>query len=262
MSSARTASIPRVPSGGKAKAIDTRTQAFPYGAPVPQQPAAAEVAAPRPSVSGASGVGGATSVKAGTGNSAVGTSMVKNRLDPSKCANPFQTDTRKCKTQFSQSYVARAIPCRLQSTASKHYLQWDEYAKTGFSPDLLLVCADGLTEDQHPYTLMAPMMMEELVARSEGNAQLFAPVMDTLAAHLRKALMNDASFEKGVRALKVIVGATDAMILPYLTKIVPCLAKGMRDKAHRDEVLSVLGLIEHQCGPEARKVIKLKIPTY
>jgi hypothetical protein len=158
--------------------------------------------------------------------------------------------------------VSGSIPCRLQSTASRQYLQWDEYAQTGFSPDLLVVCADGLSEDQHPFTIMAPMMLEQLVARAEGNAAMFAPVLEQLVAHLRKALMADASFSKGLRGLSVIASATDALLLPYLPKLVPCLTKGLRDKEHRDDVLATLGLLEQQCGPEARKIIKSKIPTY
>mmetsp|Transcript_12285 Transcript_12285/g.38216 ORF Transcript_12285/g.38216 Transcript_12285/m.38216 type:complete len:233 (-) Transcript_12285:90-788(-) len=222
------------------KAVDTRNAAFPYGAPVKPVGAAA------------------TETKKATETKA----LSRQRLDPSKCANPFQTDARKCKTQFSQSYVAGSIPCRLQSTASKHHLQWDAYAQTGFSPDLLVVCCDGLCEDQHPFTLMAPMMLEELVARSEGSAALFAPVIDQIAGHLRKALMSESSFARGLRALQVILGATDDLLLPYLVKIVPCLTKGVRDKNHRDDVLATLGLMEQQCGPEARKIIKSKIPTY
>ena len=225
-------------------APDTKSAAFPYGAPV--KPV------------GAVTTGGAKTKK----DEAAKQPLSRQRLDPSKCANPFQTDARKCKTQFSQSYVAGSIPCRLQSTASKHHLQWDSYAQTGFSPDLLVVCCDGLCEEQHPFTLMAPMMLEELVARSEGNAQLFVPVLDQIAGHLRKALMQESSFGRGLRGLQVILTATDNLMLPYLIKIVTCLTKGVRDKNHRDDVLATLGLMEQQCGPEARKIIKSKIPTY
>merc|ERR1711916_300247 len=132
----------------------------------------------------------------------------------------------------------------------------------GFSPDLLVVCLDGLCEDQHPFTLMAPMMIDELVARAEGNASLFAPVADAIATNLRKALIHEPAFAKALHALQAVLSATGPMLLPYLPKLVPCLAKGMRDKNHRDGVLATLGLMEQECGPEARKIIKSKIPTY
>lgn len=221
--------------------------AFPYGAPI--KPIGAEA---KPTT---------TTTSAATTAATAG-SLTRARLDPSKCANPFQTDARKCKTLFSQSYVSGSIPCRLQSTASRHYLQWDSYAASGFSPDLLVVCIDGLTEDQHPFTLMAPMMVEELIARAEGNASLFAPVLETIVGHLRKALTNEASFAKGLRALSLLLASTENMMMPYLIKIVPCLTKGLRDKDHRDSVLAVLGQMEQQCGADARKIIKSKIPTY
>ena len=84
--------------------------------------------------------------------------LSSQRLNPNKSANPFETNVRACKSIFSQSYVTGSIPCRLQSSASRYSLQWDPAAVNGFSPDLLVVCAAGLVEDQHPYSLMAPMM--------------------------------------------------------------------------------------------------------
>lgn len=228
----------------------TKGAAFPYGAPV--KPIGTTAAKPAATAAAPAAAAPATATK----------SLTRQKYDPTKCANPFQTDARKCKTQFSQSYVSGSIPCRLQSSGSKHYLQWDEYAQTGFSPDLLVVCCDGLCEDVHPFTLMAPMMIDELVARSEGNAGLFAPVLEGLVANLRKALMHEPAFGKALHALQRILLSTDALLLPYLPKLVPCLAKGMRDKTHRDAVLATLGLMEQQCGPDARKVIKAKIPTY
>lgn len=184
------------------------------------------------------------------------------RLNPARAANPFETNVRMCKTLFSQSYVAGSIPCRLQSTASKHYLQWDAPASTGFSPDLLVVCADGLTEEQHPYCMMAPMMFSELVIRSEGCAELFGPIAEQLVNHLRKAMLQDSSFQRGLAALHLLLEHTRDVLAPHIKTLVPLLARKFRDRNLHDRIVDTLRLMEMQCGPEAAKLIKLKIPTF
>jgi len=207
--------------------------------------------------------GAPTTVKADP--KAAGTSMNRFtavKFNPAKAANPFQTDLRKCKSQFSQSYASGSIPCRLQSTTSKYHLQWEPYAATGFSPELLIVCADGLQETEHPYTLMAPMMFEELVLRAEGSAELFAPVMDPVVGNLRKCLMLDHAYAAALKALTLLAEHTGTLMMPQLQKILPCMAKGMRDKALREATYTLLHTIEQKCGPEATKLIKKKIPTY
>lgn len=188
--------------------------------------------------------------------------LTAQKLNPHKCANPFQTNVKACKTTFSQSYVSGSIPCRLQSTCSRYQLQWDASAQSGFSPDLLVVCADGLSETQHPYSLMAPMMFHELILRGEGCIELFQPVMEPLCANIRKAMMDKETFGAALNALSILVQNTGNLVLPQLPKVVTLLARGFRDKDHRDNIASLLGLIEMQCGPEATKIIKLKIPTY
>lgn len=189
-------------------------------------------------------------------------SLTRQKFDKHKCTDPFRTDTRGCKTLFSQSYVAGSLPCRLQSSATRYSLQWDAHAAGGFSPDLLVVCADGLTETEHPFTLMAPMMFAELVLRAEGCVDLFAPVMEPVCAHLRKALMKEESVPVALQSLHLLVQHTGALILPYMPKLLMCLSKPHRDKRFRDQTVALLGQVEANCGPDATKLIKSKIPTY
>ena len=184
------------------------------------------------------------------------------KLNPHKCADPFQSNVKKCKTSFSQSYISGAIPCRLQSTASRYFLQWDEQAASGFSPDLLVVCADGLTEADHPYVVMAPMMFMELCLRSEGCVEMFSPVIERVATSIRAALMCQHSFDAGLGALSTLLTHSGNAVMAYLPKLVPCLARPFADRKKKDSTAAVLGLIETQCGPEATKIIKAKIPTY
>lgn len=214
--------------------------------------------------------------------------MSTAKLDPNRFANPFDTNTKKCKSSFSSSYINGSIPCRLQTTASRYFLQWEKGAETGFSPDLLIVCADGLVETDHPYVVMAPMMFHELCLRSEKCLDLFSPqVVETVASHIRTALMVSGSvtastavksatsaggagcgvgstmFEGALKALAVFLECTGNLMLPYLAKyIIPVLARPFSDKSKKEAVADVLRLTEQQCGPEATKMIKTKIPTW
>ena len=188
--------------------------------------------------------------------------LTSQKLNPTKCANPFQTNIKACKTTFSQSYVSGSIPCRLQSSASRHSLQWDANAASGFSADLLVVCADGLSETQHPYTLLAPMMFHELLLRAEGCLQMLAPVIEPVSTNIRKAMMSKETFGPALQALAALLQHSGDLLAPQLNKIVPMLARCAKEKAHKDNIYAVLRLIEEQCGPDATKLIKSKIPTY
>lgn len=189
------------------------------------------------------------------------------RFDANRCADPFATSNKKCKTTFAQSYIQGNIPCRLQSSAAKYSLQWDQYAADGFSPDLLVVCADGLCETVHPHVLMAPMMFEELLARTQGASDMLAPVFVTVVGHLRKALLDAAATAAGVKGTLQLVQAANNgnLLLPQLPKLIPALAQALRApaaKKFQDQIMMIFGLLEQHCGPEATKMIKAKIPTY
>ena len=221
---------------------------FPFGAPATVRP-----------------VGSTVRVVATKGGSAVEEDhrrISTQRLNPNKCANPFQSANRHCRTTFSQSYLAGSIPCRLQSSASRFYLSWDPAAASGFSPDLLIVCADGLAETEHPYVVLAPMMFHELVTRAEGCLELFVGIVEAVALHLRKALLVPEAFDRALSALTFFIQSTGNLMYPHLAKIVPCLTRAFGDKRRKDAVADCLAAMEAQCGPEAMKIIKAKIPTY
>lgn len=208
--------------------------------------------------------GGNRAAAAATSSSNDGTtkSLSAQRLNPNKCANPFQSNAKRCKSTFSQSYIAGSIPCRLHTSASKYHLHWDQAAASGFSPDLLVVCADGLCETEHPYVILSQMMFHELVLRSDGCVEMLVPVVEPVTAHLRKALLDSATFDPALSALHLFIQHSANLIMPHLLKLVPVLAKAFHDRKKKDAVMAVLGTIEMNCGPDATKIIKSKIPTY
>jgi hypothetical protein len=188
--------------------------------------------------------------------------LTSQKLNPHKCSNPFQTNVKACKTAFSQSYVSGSIPCRLQSTASKHQLQWDGHAANGFSGDLLIVCSDGLSETQHPYTLLAPMMFSELLLRTEGCFDMLAPYVETICTNLRKAMSSKDTYGAGLAALTQLLQQSGNLLTSQMTKLVPVLARSAKDKKYHDDVSQCLRIYEEVCGPECGKLIKSKLPTY
>ena len=216
--------------------------------------------------------------------------LASERLNPNKFASPFASNSRKCKSTFSESYISGSIPCRLQTTASRFYLKWDDGAEAGFSPDLLVVCADGLVESEHPYAVMAPMMFLELCLRSQGCADMFsAEVLSTVCAHIRSALTQGLAaptagkpggpprpaaigkqtsvntiFGNALGALEALMQQAGMLVLPHLAKIIPVLSRpfGSTDKALKERVAKTLMAMEDACGVEASKLIKAKIPTF
>ena len=212
--------------------------------------------------------------------------LAAERLNPNKFASPFASNAKKCKSAFSESYISGSIPCRLQTTASRFYLKWDQGAEAGFSPDLLVVCADGLVETEHPYAVMAPMMFLELCLRSQGCAEMFsAEVLSLVCAHIRAAISQgllppaaasgkpptigkqstvNSVLNNALGALEVLLQQAGVTVLPHLAKIIPVLARpfGSSDKALKERVGKTLMAMEDACGSDVTKMIKAKIPTY
>lgn len=248
--------IPTPITAPRAAGVSTAAKvvAYPYNSRNVEDPASGR--------SKAAAAPAATTSTTTTAQPAGDTKKISQRLNPNKCTDPFQTNTKKCKSTFSQSYISGSIPCRLHTSASRYHLHWDQGATSGFSPDLLVVCADGLCETEHPYVILAPMMFHELVLRAEGSVEMFVPVVDAVTSHIRKAMMTPETFEAALHALSLILQYTGSLLTPHMVKIVPCLAKNYNDKKKRDSIASVLGLLEQQCGTEATKLIKSKIPTY
>jgi len=262
----------RAPSNRPAPRPVAANVSFPLGtrptvnvAPAPAAPTAAPVAA-APAVSKAL----AGRAAAGSGASAVAPAAAttatkrisQQRYDAARCADPFASNAKRCKTTFSQSYVQGNIPCRLQSTAARYHLQWDSYAAQGFSPDLFIVCADGLSETDHPHVKLAPMMFEELLQRTAGNAEMLAGVIPAVVLHIRKAVLDDATIGAGLLALMLLAQSSGNLLLPQLPKLVPALTKPLRDKRYTDKIVAILQAFEAGCGAEATRFIKSKIPTW
>lgn len=255
-------SLPRGanPKGG---ATGTANGAYPYNSRTIDDPTSSSAAAAVARAKAAAATASPQVSSSSNNSDAQQTKRISaQRLNPNKCTNPFQTNTKKCKTTFSQSYISGSIPCRLHTSASRFHLHWDQGAASGFSPDLLVVCADGLSETEHPFVILAPMMFHELVLRAEGCVDMFLPVLEPITSHIRKAMLAPESFEAALHAFSLILQHTGNLVTPHMAKLVPCLAKHYGDKKKRDSIAAVLGLLEQQCGPEATKLIKTKIPTY
>lgn len=247
--------------GARAVPYQSSGAAFPLGTrPTSNILAGAAAAA----ASGADAVAKKPAPKASAGSAPQHSKLSNQRYDAAKTADPFATNAKKCKSAFSQSYQLGQLPVRLQSSAAKFHVQWEEYAKAGFSADLLVICAAGLVETQHPYCVLAPMMFEELLGRCEGHAEMLAPITNEICGHLRAALLDAAPAVQAaaLKATQLFCQSAGPLMLPQLQKVVPALARQLRDKKNGPQAMLILGTIEQTCGPEATKIIKSKVPTY
>ena len=62
--------------------------------------------------------------------------------------------------------------------------------------------------------------------------------------------------------LKQLAEVTGEYLVPQLHLILASLNSKLSNKNYREKVMEVLSAIESNCGPEALKVMKTKVPTY
>lgn len=73
------------------------------------------------------------------------------RLKNVKCADPFATKAEQFKTKFGSVFNSGGVPCRLYHGAANVSLKWSkDPCMLDFDP-LLVICAEGLCETEHPY---------------------------------------------------------------------------------------------------------------
>ena len=63
-------------------------------------------------------------------------------------------------------------------------------------------------------------------------------------------------------SLGLLAQVTGEYLTAHIHILMGQLNTKLSQKAHRDTVMNTLQLIEHNCGPDAAKLIKQKCPTY
>jgi len=168
------------------------------------------------------------------------TELPSSRLKSVKCADPFASKASEFKTKFGSVFNAGGIPCRLNHGAVNIKLQWSkDPSQLDYDP-LLIICAEGLSETQHPYAFAARACFEHMLA-AEGSSSKTTPLIPRIIPCLRSALLstNKNVFAGAVEAatqLSAVVG--DAMN-PHIHNLVMQMNKKSSDRELSPKILKV-----------------------
>lgn len=185
------------------------------------------------------------------------------RLKSVKCADPFASKADQFKTKFGSVFNSGGIPCRLYHGAANVSLKWDKDPSLLEFDPLLVTCAEGLCETEHPYAFASRACFGELLASENGGAKA-TPLVHLIVPSLRAALVspNKKVFAGGLEAVIQLSDATRDALNPHIHVLVVQMNKRNSDKELAPTILKAMQSLEEQGGPQAFAVIKSKVPTY
>lgn len=191
------------------------------------------------------------------------TEMPSARLKNVKCADPFASKAEQFKTKFGSVFNSGGIPCRLHHGAANVSLKWSkDPSLLDFDP-LLVICAEGLCETEHPYAFASRACFGELLSSENGGIKA-APLVARIAPSLRAALVspNKKVFAGGLDAIIQLSEAVGDALNPHIDKLVVQMNKRSSDRELAPTILKAMQTLEENGGPETLPVIKAKVPTY
>lgn len=199
--------------------------------------------------------------------------LSRARFDDMRVAPAFGSDSHK-ESRFASEYARGSLPCHIDHGTCSNRLCWeisaDEMATRRSS--LLALCVEGLRETRHPHATVARLAFADLATlNTEGGLE--EEDLRKVMAGLRLVLTVESSlngrvvspaaatsastvFERGLGALRLVVVAEGARIVPHLHLVLPPIGKKLFLKAHREVVQETLRALEQHGGPEALKVMR------
>jgi len=189
--------------------------------------------------------------------------MPSARLKSVKCADPFATKANQFKTKFGSVYNGGGIPCRLNHGAVNIKLQWSRDPREMDYDPLLVTCAEGLCETEHPYAFASRACFEELLV-ADGGPEKAVVLVPRIVPSIRAALVspNRKVFEGGVAAAQQLSEAVGDALNGHINVLVVQMNKRSSDKQLAGKILSAMQAFEENGGTDAFKIIKSKVPTY
>ena len=185
------------------------------------------------------------------------------RLKNVKCADPFATKAEQFKTKFGSTWNSGGFPCRLYHSAANVRLNWSkDPSLLDFDP-LLVTCAEGLSETEHPYAFASRACFAELLASQNAGAKA-APLVSRIVPSLRAALLssNKTVFDGALNAIIQLSTTVGEALNPHIHILVVQMNKRNADKDLAPTILKAMQTLEEYGGPEALPIIKAKVPTY
>lgn len=188
--------------------------------------------------------------------------LSRQRYDSTKRSDPFSSKAR-FKTSFSEAYVNGRIPCRINHGSGIHQrIQWDRPSTELDYAWLLPVLADGLTETEHPYVLVARQAFLEMLA--EGTQAKIAPTLPKLIQPLRRALMEPAAgvFTAGCDAVVALSQAAGPLLNEHLDLLLQQINKNSLDAKLAEKVNETIRALAENGGDAALTIIKKRVPAF
>lgn len=195
---------------------------------------------------------------------AVMSAKISARLSPHKQANPW--GVQRCATPLSALYQSGGFPARINHGSISSKLEWqvDIEDVDGFDFGLLVTCAEGIAETQHPFTFIARSGYRDLL-RTTRAAEEAVALLPRLVGPLRANLCHrsDEVFTAGLAAIRELSAVVGPALNPFLHHLlVQIQKKSFTSAAFASDILETFMTLEENGGAEARSLIAAKVPTY
>jgi hypothetical protein len=188
---------------------------------------------------------------------------ISARLSPHKQANPW--GVQRCATPLSALYQSGGFPARINHGSISSKLEWQvDIEDEAFDFGLLVTCAEGIAETQHPFTFIARSGYRDLL-RTTRAAEEAVALLPRLVGPLRANLCNrsDEVFTAGLAAIRELSAVVGPALNPFLSFIVVQIQKkSFTSAAFASDILETFMTLEENGGAEARSLIAAKVPTY
>ncbi|EEY62545.1 uncharacterized protein PITG_21667 [Phytophthora infestans T30-4] len=189
--------------------------------------------------------------------------LPSSTLHKHKQASVFTSGRKKYKTNFSNAYDSGSIPCRINHGSIRNSLQWTKDPNTLSYDPLLITCAEGFLETEHPFVFLARATFRELLKLEDAREKTL-PILAQVIVPLRGALMakDDDTFLMGLEATRLLSDLVEGEMNSFLSKLTQQIHRKLLTKKLRVEVEDTLAVLESNGGREALAIIRSKIPTY
>jgi len=183
------------------------------------------------------------------------------RFDHAKKGDPF---AKKGKSAFASAYSSGIIPCHLEHGSVRHKLLWTRHFDELHYDPLLVHCFEGLCDTQHPYVFVARTAIKDLLTAQDASRKTI-PLVSKLIIPVRQALLRKEAdvFDATLEAIGHLSYAVGPHLNAHLNVLlIQVNKKAFTNKVHREKIENLLRILEENGGPEALKLIKIKVPTY
>ena len=128
---------------------------------------------------------------------------------------------------------------------------------------LLIHCCEGIAETKHPYVFVARTAFKELLQSPMGSEKT-KPLTSMLIKPLRMALLSkeEGTFTAVLDAIQQLSDAVGPELTPHLGAILIQINKKAFNRKYSIKIQETLSILDVNGGPDAKALIKAKVPIY